>query len=225
MSHPIIKKTRVEQMRRKGFSVNEISEALRISKSTINTWCREIVLSPLELKRFEKRSKIKNQAVIENLANQKRIYRMQKTAKLRKQGIRRVGKPTSRDRFIAGLALYWGEGYKNTSLELGFTNSDPLMVTFFIHWLKEQYAIPSDRLILRISLNQTHAKRLSEVESYWTRITEIPLDQFTKPSLIKTASKKTFSNPQEHIGTLRIKVRRGTELWREIIGAIEALKL
>jgi hypothetical protein len=94
------------------------------------------------------------------------------------------------------------------------------MITFYIHWLRASFAIQQADLILRVSINSAHAYRITTVEQYWSTLTGIPRAQFTKPSLIVAARKKRYATDTNHFGTLRIKVRRGTRLRREILGGI-----
>lgn len=135
-----------------------------------------------------------------------------------------VGKLSNRDRYIAGLALYWSEGYKHKGEETGFTNSDPKMIVFFIRWVADFYSIGKERLILRVSINKIHRRRIKDVERYWSKVTNVPLTQFTKTSLIKSSLKKKYANHSVHFGTLRVKVRRGTDLRRKILGSIKQIK-
>ena len=121
---------------------------------------------------------------------------------------------------ISKEARLRAEGMK----EVGFTNSDPAMILFFIRWLSKCYGITQDRLILRVSINILHINRVKEVERYWSRLTGVPLSQFTKISLIKSISKKRYANESVHYGTLRVKVRRGTDLRRKILGSVERCK-
>ena len=140
------------------------------------------------------------------------------------RGARDVGTLSQRDLFLLGLALYWGEGYKNGNEECGLTNSDPAIITTFIEWLRRIYAIPSTDLILRVSVNETHRHRVQIIEKYWSQMTGVPLSQFTSTSLIKARSKKAYADAESHFGTLRVKVRRGTALRRRIMGSIGILK-
>lgn len=153
-------------------------------------------------------------------SKQKHLQRLAKEELLQKEGAKEVGQISKRDLFIAGLALYWGEGYKSLGQEVGFTNSDPAMLLFFIKWLSRCYGVTSDRLICRISINAIHAARVTTVEKYWRQFVGLPQSQFTKTSLIKAASKKVYKNHLTHYGTLRIKVRNGTDLRRKILGSI-----
>ena len=158
-------------------------------------------------------------------AKEKHQQRLDKEKLLQKAGMGDVGRISRRDLFLAGLALYWGEGYKGRSQELGFTNSDPAMILFFIKWLSVIYKIPSEQLILRVSINAAHIHRGREVERYWSRLSGVPLSQFTTTSFIKAAHKRTYSNEANHFGTLRVKVRSGTDLRRRILGSVRQLQV
>jgi hypothetical protein len=136
-----------------------------------------------------------------------------------------VGQISQRDLFMLGLALYWGEGYKQGSQELGFTNSNAEIIRLYIHWLRQIYGVEKARLILRVSINVSHKHRVQEVTQFWSRIAGVPLSQFTKPSLIQSKSKKVYTNHHEHFGTLRVKVRNGTSLRRQILASIDALRI
>ena len=212
-------------LRKKGMSLNEIVKKLGANKSTVSHWCRDIRLSKLQQKRLYERSSIKSLGALLRASEHKREIRINKVRELGQEGRSAVGHLSHRDKFIAGLALYWSEGYKHKGEEIGFTNSDPKMILFFIRWLADSYGIGKDRLILRVSINGSHASRAEEVERYWSKITRVPLCQFTKTSLIKAISKKEYANHTIHYGTLRVKVRNGTDLRRKILGSIEQLKI
>ena len=163
-------------------------------------------------------------AALRRASADKHRLRLKKEKHLQAIGMRDMAKFSQRDLFVAGLALYWGEGYKGLSNELGFTNSDPAMIVFFLNWLSRIYGIKTDQLILRVSVNASHRHRVREIEKYWSRLAGVPLAQFTMTSLIKTAHKKVYTNKSEHFGTLRVKVRSGTDLRRRILGSIQKLK-
>lgn len=141
-----------------------------------------------------------------------------------RKGLSMVGDVSERDIMCIGLGLYWGEGYKRGSQEFGFTNSDDKMIRFYIKWLQVVFGIKKSDLILRVSINESHKARIKQVENFWSSVTNVPLSQFTKPSLIKSASKKLHSHKDVHYGTLRIKVRRGTTKRRIVLGVIQSLQ-
>jgi hypothetical protein len=124
---------------------------------------------------------------------------------------------------MLGLGLYWGEGYKKGSTELGFTNIDPKVITFYIKWLKQCFGIEKDRFILRVSINATHRQREKEVLQYWSRLLGVPLTQFSKTSFVKTKQKRVYANAKTHYGTLRIKARRGSVIRERILATLQTI--
>lgn len=210
-------------LRRQGKSVGEIATRLKVSKSTVSLWCRNISLSPAQIRTLAKKSRHHAVEALLLSAEKQRLQREINTRELTNLGVKDVGKISKRDLFMVGLGLYWGEGYKQGSQELGFTNSNPLIIKFYTKWLGEIYNIPKTSLILRVSINDSHKHRIDEVQRYWSMLLGIPLSQFTKPSLIKTIPKKIYSNTHQHFGTLRVKARRGTNMRRRILGSISSL--
>jgi len=208
------------RLRKGGKSIREIASVVGVSKSTVSYWCRDISLSA---KQIELLADQQAMGVLKS-AERKRRDRKQRTKNMMEKGGRDVGVLTERDLFMIGLALYWGEGYKQGSQETALTNSDPAIIVLFIRWLKEIYGVSKNDLILRVSINSVHKNREKEVKKYWVDVTGVPLKQFTKTSFIKAKVKKIYKNRDEHYGTLRVKVRRGTDLRRRILGSIEALK-
>jgi len=220
------KKQQKEQalkLRSAGVSIGDIANRLSISKSTASYWCRNIQLSPSQIKKLYEKQKRAAMASITILAEKNRRKRIATTKEMTIRGNIDVGRITKRDLFIIGLALYWGEGYKKGSQEFGFTNSDPEIVKVFIRWVNDIYCIDKNQLILRVSINSIHKNREQDVLKYWAHVTKTPLSQFTKTSFIKTKAKKQYANHNKHYGTLRIKVRRGTNLRRRVLGSISAI--
>ncbi|MBU1256559.1 hypothetical protein KKA49_02640, partial [Patescibacteria group bacterium] len=72
------------------------------------------------------------------------------TNKLFKDGKRDVGKLTKRDLFMAGVALYWAEGFKHKDESgLGLGTSDPNMAKFYISWLERCLEVSKKDLLFR----------------------------------------------------------------------------
>ena len=98
------------------------------------------------------------------------------------------------------------------------------MIKFILHWFREIFNVCGEDFILRVSVNKQHERRIGDIERWWSKQTGIPLSQFSKSSLIKVQVKKFYANADIHMGTLRVKVRRGIDLRRRILGGIEGLK-
>jgi hypothetical protein len=115
---------------------------------------------------------------------------LKKIKKFQEQAKKEIRRLSKKELFLTGVALYWAEGHKKQS-RLGFASSDPKMVLFFLKWLQEICQISKNRLKCLIGINQIHKGRIEEVEEYWSKLTEIPSSQFTKPSLKKAKLKKS----------------------------------
>ncbi|OGF99210.1 hypothetical protein A2Y99_04495 [Candidatus Gottesmanbacteria bacterium RBG_13_37_7] len=215
---------RAIKLRKKGYGIKTIANILQVSSSSVGRWCKGIVLTPEQIieldrryrdpyygRRFDHIRKVKKQK-IENIN------------KLKNKGIQDIGDLTKRERFIAGVALYWAEGFKKDN-RLGFANSDPKMINFFIQWLIRNCRVQKKDIRFRVGLNIGHKFRISEVEKYWSKITGITRNQFQKPYFQKFSWKKEFPKPDEYYGVLRIRVNKQLQLFRKIHGWIEGLKI
>ncbi len=219
MAHQVLREKAIH-LRKNGVSINDISARLQASKSTVSYWCRDIVLSPRQIRALAHKQERGGMLGRLRAAEVKRDKRLASVALQNKCGRRDVGTMSKRDIFILGLALYWGEGFKRGNDECGISNSDPAIIIAFIEWVRSVYNVKAGDLIARVSLNRAHTPRVTEVERYWAKTTGIPLKQFTRTSLIKSISKKEYSNQRTHYGTLRVKIRRGTNMRRRILGSI-----
>lgn len=81
---------------------------------------------------------------------------------------------------MAGIALYWGEGYKTEkSSGIDLANSDVSMILVFLRFLREICGIDEKRL--RILLYCYSNQNPQKLMKFWGKATKIPLKQFTKP--------------------------------------------
>jgi len=220
----LTEKYKAIKLRCEGKSINEISERVNASKSTISLWCRNIILSKKQIECLQAKSKegaIKGSLIA---MERKRADRIREEQLLRQKGIEEVGQISRRDLFIAGIAIYWSEGYTYKSGDsVGFTNSDPKMILLMLRWFKEICRVSNGRFSLSIRINQIHKNKVKIAEKYWSQLTSIPLSQFNKTILIKSISKKVYPSSKPYYGTLRIVVRQGTSLRRLINGWLEGL--
>lgn len=216
----IKERERAQAMRRNGASITRIAQEVGVSKSTVSYWCRDIQLTKDQLDRLTQASKHAGRKSLLKTAELKRQRRLKDTSEARQLGANDVGGIAHRDLHMLGLALYWGEGYKTGNEECGFTNSSTDIIRVYICWLKTIYGVNEDALILRVSINKEHKNREQAVLAYWSKVTGVPLSQFTSTSFIKSTSKKVYANKDRYYGTLRIKVRRGSMLRRRILGSL-----
>lgn len=153
-----------------------------------------------------------------------RRERLEQVSKLKIEGVQEVGSINKRDLFIAGIAMYWSEGVTSpNSDEVSFSNSDAKMVLLMKRWFEDICRVQSNQIIIQVRVNKVYGHKTREIENYWSELTGLPLSQFTKTILIKSRLKKIYPKNSIYYGTIRMKIRRGTQLRRKINGWIEGL--
>lgn len=222
--HPKDIKERVISLRKAGMSLGQIQKETNIPKTTIHSWITGIEVAE-ELRksiRLNALQALQNGRIVSQKA--KKEKRLSIEHKLIEKGIATVRELTDKELFVAGVALYWAEGFKNKhEHRLGFCNSDPAMVKFYIHWLEKCLGVPRRDLVARLAVNRIYEPKIGDLENYWSIITEIPLSQFTKPFYQNSQWKKHFNEDNYH-GVLRIHVKNSLEHLLEMRGWIEGLK-
>jgi hypothetical protein len=216
---------KVRYLRQKGFSLGQISKETSVPRTTIRTWIRDIILSnnqALVLKNRVQKSLQRGRVQFQAIQKEKR---QKNERELLEIGLKEIGKLSPRDFLIAGVSLYWAEGFKNKhEHRLGFCNSDPAMVKFYIHWLEKYLGIDKDQLVARLTLNSLYEDKVEEMQDFWAKIIGLPLNQFTKPFFQTSKWKKQYNTVNYH-GVLRIHVRESMNRLLKMKGWIEGLKM
>lgn len=115
---------------------------------------------------------------------------------------------------MAGVMLYWGEGSKRGNT-VAFTNSDPIMVATFLHFLRAICGIDEARL--RATVHYYPDQDVNMLARRWSRLTKIPSGQFYKPFL--HIGKRGTYGSRSSMGTISIQYS-DKRLLRLIIGWI-----
>jgi len=200
--------------RKRGFSYNEIQKRVPVSKSTLSLWCRNVVISEkqaIELIEKRKRGADKGRMISAKRQQKKRIER---TKKLLMRGKSETGRLLKRDRFIAGIALYAGDGLKGDK-QVGFSNSNAAIVKFMVEWFREFTEINESRLRASIWIHGDLDK--NEAKKFWSETTRIPESQFLKTYVVKNKKSRKIRKKVNKNGILAIRIF-DTDLQRLIKG-------
>ena len=129
-----------------------------------------------------------------------------------------MGELCERDVFIAGIALYAGEGSKTQNL-VRLVNADPKIIIFFIRWLN-LLGVPSSHILIRVhGYTDTN---LAKAENFWLQATGLPKTQLQSACIDRRAKKDRKRNNTHTHGTAHVTVRAngrpefGTALFRKI---------
>ena len=173
MSHSIQIKNEAIILRKKGFSLTEITEKLHLSKSTISNWLSSIELSPLAQKRLANKQILGQYKSVlikrEHADKQKKLL-----LELALRDIEEIAFDKKLLKLCCAL-LWWREGNKDTSM-IRFTSSDETLIKNFLHVMRSGFAIDESKFRALVHIHTYHNDKKQKV--YWSKITKIPMHQF-----------------------------------------------
>ena len=211
-------KLQARTLRKQGISVKEIQKRLKVSRSSVSLWVRDVKLTRVQLEKLylNKKTGALRGSIIAAM-NKSRI-RKELTEKLMSEGKKEVGVLSERDKFIAGIAMYFAEGEK-TDGNIGFSNSDDRAIHFMMWWFRKICEVPEEKfriyLYIHDNLDEKEAKR------HWSKLTEVPLSRFKKSYIVKNNPKRFRKTKNKH-GVLRISISNAN-LHRKIMGWISGV--
>lgn len=217
-------KEKVRILRSEGNSLNEIFDKTHVPKTTIRSWIKDIILNEEQLEKLKENTQKALQAGRIRKQNQDKILKVKNETKLKLEGGKEIGELTKRDLLIAGIALYWAEGFKNKhEHRLGFCNSDPGMIKFYLEWAKEILNVKQEDLVARLSLNIYSKNKEEKLQKFWSNLTGIPTFQFSKTFYQKSKWKRQYKN-DTYLGVLRLHVKNSGDQLLKMKGWIDGLK-
>jgi hypothetical protein len=219
-----LKRLEAIKLRRSGIAINIIAKRLKVSKSSVSIWCRDIVLSEQQREKL-RQSQIaaggRGRMIGAEMNRQKRLGQI---LHYEEEGKRVIGKLSERDKFMIGLGLYWGEGVRAFNSTTAIVNSDPSITLFGLQWFIDILGVRKEDIRPYIYISGAHKFRASEIVGFWSKLLNIPKHQFPALIFIKSRSKKVYENHNSYYGVIALRVRRGTSLKYKILGLIKACK-
>jgi hypothetical protein len=214
-------RSRAVELRRDGWSVNDIACELGVANSTAFQWVRHMPLDRDTERARKKREHSKLMTDAQWAAYRER--RDGRRAAAQADAAAAVGVLTDRDLLILGAAIYWCEGAKSKPWRpvgrIKFINSDPLLVELFLRFLESQ---GRDRasLTYRLSIHESadHERALD----WWVERLGLPRERFQRTTLKRHASMTNRRNTgDDYHGCLAVDAPKGRELYWRIEGVMQ----
>jgi transcriptional regulator with XRE-family HTH domain len=209
---------KARDLRKRGFSIKAIEKELGISRSSASLWTRDVELTSDQLKSLyaDKRTGAWRGCVI--AARKKKEATEIAVREAGYRGNREVGKLSKRDRLMAGIALYLGEGDKS-GRNVAFCNADPRAIRFMMRWFREVCAVAEERFRLSLYLHDNLDEKIAK--KYWSTVTDLPLTSFRKSYIVKNNPNRLRKTKHVY-GIVRITVSDAA-LYRRIMGLISGV--
>ncbi len=204
-------------LRKQGLTYSQILSQIPVSQSSLSQWFKNISLTSTQQKLIQNNQKASSLRGLTTRHNQT-LNKKMNVIKKAEEEIKHI---SSRELWLIGIALYWGEGskqrLKSPSQGIRFTNSDPNMIRIFHLWLTKAIKVPVDKIQYEIYLHQSLIQEKIEIIRYWAKILRQPIEKFDRIYLKKNTIKKTYAQ-SDYKGVVRIVVKKSTNLNRQITG-------
>ncbi len=170
------------RLRKIGMSYNEIKTTLGVPKSTLSDWLKTNGWSDKIKRLLIKKAQIKSTIRLQklNLIRGKHLAQLYEEA--RSEAKSEFEHFKLYPLFVAGVAIYWGEGDKATrNLRLG--NTDPAMIKIFVKFLREICGAEKEKIrayvLLYPDLDSEHCK------NFWIEQSGLTGKNFNKCVIIQ----------------------------------------
>lgn len=202
---------RARELRAQAWTLREIADELDVAKSSVSLWVRDV-----EFDVTARRSPGTGRRP-RGTDHPLRRRKLAEIAACDQWGREQIGELGERDLLIAGTALYAGEGAKRDGM-VSLANTNPDMIQLYCRWLRTFFEIDESRMRGVLYLHQ--GLDLGRATGYWSRITGIPLDQFTKP--YRAVPDSSIRSAKHDLGC--VTVRYGcARTHRQVMGLVRAL--
>jgi transcriptional regulator with XRE-family HTH domain len=163
-----VERQRARELRAEAWTLQEIAEELGVSKGSVSAWVRDVVFVP----------KPRNRGHDSQRPHPLHLRKLAEIERCRVEAEALIGTMSPRDLTMFCLALYAGEGSK-TEGAVSLANTDPILLALFARWLRDSFSIDESRLRMRLHLHDD--LDLEAATRFWSSVTGVPVDQFTKP--------------------------------------------
>jgi predicted transcriptional regulator len=210
-------KIQAQKLRKQGISINDIAKQLNVSKSSVSTWVKDIILTSEQIKELEKQNPIYNKQLhgSQVKANNARKQRLQ----YQNEGMLKAKEGNLLHQ--AGCMLYWAEGAKSKN-QCKFVNSDIEMLKLFMSFLRKILNISNDKITFTINCYTTNGLTKSDIENFWFNILDLNSSNLRKGQ--ENNKPRSSTNQIRHnkliYGIVSISVN-STQLVQHIYGAIQ----
>ncbi|WP_345963178.1 hypothetical protein ABDE16_21405 [Streptomyces sp. BRB040] len=206
---------RARELRRQGWTYDQIQVELGCSKSSISLWVRDLP------KPERRRSSAEAAAIARRGWDAKLQLRNEERQRTKEAAKHAIGPLSPRELFLVGVGLYWAEGGKDKPYarreNVAFVNSDPSMIRTFLAWLN---LLNVERERLRFTVMIHESADVVGAERYWADCVGMDRETFNNTTLKKHNPKTVRKNVGDsYRGCLVVKVLKGADLYRRIEGS------
>ena len=205
------------KLRRQGKSVGEIAATVDVSKGSVSRWVRDVSLTNTQRHTLQANSH--SQATVEKRRNTRITNTNIRHQKVYTDALQEAVEYSKNPDWCIGVSLYWGEGGKTQNM-IRIANSDVFVIKRMMYFFRLIMNVPEEKF--RIHIHGFKHSNVDELETYWSKVTEVPRNQFFKTYRKKSAASK-FKRSTLKYGTVQIYVL-DTNMFFRMMGWIDYVK-
>jgi len=188
---------KLKELRRKGYSINELMSELSMPKTTVWHHIQKVTVYPEYVPIL--RAKIGGSR-----------KRREKNLKIAEELAEKMINSPDREYLIVLTMLYWAEGCKKAC---EFINSDGRMVDLYVKIIVKIFGIPKERITPTIRIISSMDKK--ECLDYWAKITGLPKERF----FVRINDGNKTSSTKH--GMCRISIKKGSNTLKLILSLVQ----
>lgn len=167
---------KAKKLRKEGYSIKELKEILKVSKSTLSRWLQDVELSFEARRRLEEnytKGQLNSQEVIKRKTEQKNFEAESFAIDLLKNS-----DISNNISLLLCAMIYQCEGNKSIKDSVTFTNSDPALIKTFVYLFRKSFNLDERKFRVLMHLHDYHDECIQK--KFWSKITGVPISQFLK---------------------------------------------
>jgi len=182
---------KVLKLRKSGKSYNKISKTVGVSKSTLSNWLSGKKWSDSITIHLAKENRKSSYDALIKYIKLRHKETLKRHEIYRIEAVKDFNELKSKNLFLIGLALYWGEGDKTNQSKVAVINSDVNLLKIIVSFYRRILKIPETKLRAGLFIHEDIDEE--EAIKYWSSNLGLNNDQFIKTQVLPSRSHRTKS--------------------------------
>ncbi len=175
-------------LRKRGFTLEEIAKYCEISKSTASLWLKDKAFSTQITKQNIKRAGMENAKRLRLMAKTRGIERKRRYTDAANSAKVEFAHYNQKPLFIMGLTAYLAAGDQSDENVIRLSHTSPELHRLFIQFAGQFLGVPKERIHFWLQLYQGVSEE--KLMKSWSKTTSIPYSQFYKNHFVNKLNKK-----------------------------------
>ncbi len=197
------------ELRRQGFSYSEIAAQLKISKTSVSNWVKNVRLTEDEKKNLERNLKSKKERTRMKISISLRAKKVYREKRAYENAERDFIKYTKDSFFAFGVGLYSARGGKHGVFQ--YMSSDKETIKIMLKWIEKYLEVSREKIKYRVFVDVSWKNK--GVEENWAKVCRVSREKFQKTMIMR--SRNTEKSP-DYMGSLAILIT-DIEVYRRVL--------